>query len=77
MKSVNLLCLAAVYKTGNNALFDQYVEYSGIGEAQGGIRKSEMDDLCTLVDDMVNHGADRNNLDNYFAGYSIPQIGKE
>lgn len=77
MKSVNLLCLAAVYKTGNNALFDRYVEYSGIGEAQGGIRKSEMNDLCTLIDDMVNHGADRNNLDNYFAGYSIPQIGKE
>lgn len=77
MKTVNLKSLISVYLTGNPDLFARYIEANGISEAQRGMRKSEMDDIRVMVSLLEKNGADTGDLDNFYIGYSIPQIGKE
>ncbi len=67
----------AVYNTGDDELFRQYTYYNGIGLAQHGMRPAEMDDIDILMADMHACGACGEDFDNWFVGYSIPQIGKE
>lgn len=67
----------AVYNTGDDELFRQYTDYNGIGLAQHGMRPAEMDDIDILMADMHACGACGEDFDNWFVGYSIPQIGKE
>lgn len=77
MKPVNLLSLLAVYHANDPLLFKQYTDYNSIGMAQNGIREAEMEDLSTLISDMLEHKAYVDIFDNFYLGYSIPQIGKE
>lgn len=77
MKPVNLISLISVYATHDAELLGQYIGYHGIGTAQGGMRTAEMKDIISLIDDMTAGKADSEAFDNYFVGYSIPQIGKE
>lgn len=77
MKPVNLISLISVYATGDAELLGRYTGYHGIGTAQGGMRTAEMEDIISLIDDMEDERADDEAFDNYFVGYSIPQIGKE
>lgn len=77
MKAVNLKSLVSVYQTGNAGLFAHYVAANGISDAQQSMRKAEMEDIMALTALLENNGAKANDLDNFYLGYSIPQIGKE
>lgn len=77
MKAVNLKSLISVYLSGNADLFSHYVSANGISDAQQGLREAEMDDIIALSHEIENNGGDVRELDNFYIGYSIPQIGKE
>ena len=77
MKAVNLKSLISVYLNGDTDLFNHYVESNGLSPAQSGLRKAEMDDICSLVNILEANSADIGDLDNFYVGYSIPQIAKE
>lgn len=77
MKPISLKSLISVYNICNPDLFDHYVASNDISPAQNGLRKAEMDDICSLVKILEDNSAGVRDLDNFYVGYSIPQIAKE
>lgn len=77
MRAVNLKSFISVYQADNACLFGRYVAANGICDAQQGMRKAEVEDIISLVGYIEDNGADVRELDNFYIGYSIPQIGKE
>lgn len=77
MKAVNLYQFIDTWKNVDNSIFAKYQTYTGIGNAQNGIRESELNDLTKLTECLHNNGVIINNIDCFYIGYSIPQIGKE
>lgn len=77
MRAVNLRSFISVYQADDAYLFGRYVAANGICDAQQGMRKAEVEDIISLADFIEQNGADVGELDNFYIGYSIPQIGKE
>ena len=76
MKSVNLLSIIQAYKSLDEAQFSMMMCYYGI-DSKKGIRDYELNCIEALVDELVNDIDNISVVDNYYIGFSIPQIGKE
>lgn len=72
MKSINILSLAQANSSLEVECLASYLNYYGIE-----INNSELADLTTLVDALLNATDDKNIFNQFYVGYKIPQIGKE
>ena len=72
MKEINLISLKNANKTLSQELFKSYLNYFSIG-----IKSSEIEDLKSLIYILQSTSKNQLIFDNYFIGFSIPQIGKE
>ena len=76
MKSVNLLSIIQAYKSLDEAQFSKMKYYYGI-DTKKGIRDYELNCIVTLINELLNDIDNIFVVDNYYIGFSIPQIGKE
>ncbi|MEM0577270.1 DNA/RNA helicase domain-containing protein [Flavobacterium polysaccharolyticum] len=72
MKEINLISLLDAYRKLDTEIFNTYLNYYSIS-----IKKSELDDLSKLVNEIKQLNQKANIFENYFIGYIIPQISKE
>ncbi|NRG48225.1 hypothetical protein HRF87_26435, partial [Bacillus sp. CRN 9] len=72
MKPINLLSLLNANKNLTQEVFDLYISHFEIS-----IRKSELEDLSSLVEELLRDTKNVNLLERFFVGYTINQIGKE
>ncbi len=72
MKSINILSLVQAKASMDDKLFDDLVSFHKIG-----INDGEMEDLKQLVETVWGMLENPIHLNNFFVGYTIPQIGKE
>lgn len=56
----------------DTGVFDSYLNYNGIN-----IKMAELQDLEKLIQTITVVGANARDLDEFYIGYKIPQIGKE
>lgn len=81
MHTINLVSLLNAHEALNTAIFERYLNTFGINN----MREHEIDSLKLLVQNIAkcnipqdeDHIAGIYVLDEYYVGYSIPQIGKE
>lgn len=76
MRSVNLLSIIQAFKSLDKVQFSKMMCYYGI-DTKKGIRDYELNCIEVLVDELVNDIDNISVVDNYYIGFSIPQIGKE
>ena len=76
MRSVNLLSIIQAFKSLDKVQFSKMMCYYGI-DTKKGIRDYELNCIEALVDELVNDIDNISVVDNYYIGFSIPQIGKE
>ena len=74
MKNVNILSIIEAYRNLSSALFTKLLDSYGIVSA---IKDYELEGLEALVDGLLKTKDEFSIVDNYYLGYSIPQIGKE
>lgn len=74
MKSVNIRSIIEAYQNLNKALFRKLMDSYGINS---GIKDYELNSIASLVDTLLEIRNDISIVNNYYLGYSIPQIGKE
>ncbi|MCG6189107.1 DNA/RNA helicase domain-containing protein [Maribellus maritimus] len=72
MKEVNLLSLVQAHNKLEDSLYCEYCKYFGVST-----KANEIDDIRKYINKLINVSPDINVLDNYFIGYTIPQISKE
>lgn len=72
MKPVNIHSLLQAMTSLGEGVFDLYLNYNSIE-----IKKSELKDLEKFTQTITTVGANARDLDEFFIGYKIPQIGKE
>ncbi|REH00907.1 DNA/RNA helicase domain-containing protein [Flavobacterium aquicola] len=72
MKQVNLISLLSAYKDLSKESFSSYLTYYNIN-----VKTSELNDLSALVNTFLSINTNVILFDEYFVGYSIPQISKE
>jgi hypothetical protein len=72
MKSVNIYSLLQAKASLNEDCFNSYLRHHGIA-----IKLAELEDLEALVNVIRGAGCSVVNLENFYVGYKIPQIGKE
>lgn len=72
MKPVNIQSLLHARASLDAGTFDSYLNYNGIV-----IKAAELQDLEKLTQMLEKAGAKVGNIDEFFIGYKIPQIGKE
>ncbi|KGY07044.1 DNA/RNA helicase domain-containing protein [Vibrio sinaloensis] len=72
MKSINILSLVQANASLDHTHFDDLVSFHKIG-----INDGEMEDLKQLVETVWGGLENPIHLNNFFVGYTIPQIGKE
>lgn len=70
MRQINLISLCNICK--NKALENNYLEFSKIK-----IKPEEISDFNRLITELQKHIINKYIFDDYFVGFSIPQIGKE
>lgn len=74
MKAINLLSLLSAKLDLKTENFIQYIEQFGINPK---IRTTELEDLQSLVTEMLNLTDSFHIVNNYYVGFMIHQIGKE
>ncbi len=74
MRSINILSLIQAHETLDTSLFKNFLSCHGIKSA---IKDYELDCVKSFMHALLNAYDDVSVLDNYYIGYSIPQIGKE
>lgn len=74
MKNVNILSIIEAYRNLSSVLFTKLLDSYGIVSA---IKDYELEGLEALVDGLLKTKDEFSIVDNYYLGYSIPQIGKE
>lgn len=74
MKNINILSVIEAYQKLDTALFRKLMESYGINS---GIKDYELNSIAALVDGLLKVEHDISVVNNYYLGYSIPQIGKE
>lgn len=74
MKSVNIRSIIEAYQNLNKALFRKLMDSYGVNS---GIKDYELNSIASLVDTLLEIRNDISIVNNYYLGYSIPQIGKE
>ncbi|OIQ17670.1 MAG: hypothetical protein BM557_08250 [Flavobacterium sp. MedPE-SWcel] len=72
MKEINLLSLIQAYKNLDESLYKKYIEYLKITP-----KKQELKDIECLIKTLQSIDCNIALYDNYFLGYTIPQISKE
>lgn len=72
MRESNILSILNAFNTLTEEIFNSYKEYYSIN-----LRENELDDLFSFCNYLNSHTRNIELFDNYFIGYSIPQIGKE
>ncbi len=72
MKEINLISILSAFKNLDKGSFSSYLAYHSIK-----IKISELKDLQVFVDNLKMLSKNIALFDNYYIGYSIPQIGKE
>lgn len=78
MKSINLLSVIEAYRRLKAELFQKLMSSYGVRvDKMKGIKDYELDGIKALVDNIRKTNSDISIIDNYYLGYSIPQIGKE
>lgn len=78
MKNINLLSVIEAYRKLKVELFQKLMNSNGISvDKMKGIKDYELDGIEALVNNMLKTKDDISIVDNYYLGYSIPQIGKE
>lgn len=71
MKYINILSLAQAYRHLDREVYEKYLKHHGIY-----LKNEEVEDLESLLENLHN-SSNKNNLNGFFVGYKIPQIGKE
>ena len=74
MKHVNILSIIEAHQELNHALFQKLMNSYGINS---GIKDYELNALASFVRILLKTNGDQFIINNYYVGYSIPQIGKE
>lgn len=72
MKPVHIRSLLQAKASLNAEIFDSYLSYSGTD-----IKMAELKDLDKFTQTITAAGANAKDLDAFYIGYKIPQIGKE
>lgn len=72
MKPANIYSLLQAKASLNEDSFNSYLKHHGID-----IKKAELEDLEALAKTIRGAGCRMVDLDNFYVGYKIPQIGKE
>lgn len=72
MKDANLLSLVSAFKTLEKKTFDNYLKYHSIS-----FRENEFEILNNLVSSFLKLRPNHKIFENYFIGFTIPQISKE
>jgi hypothetical protein len=72
MKEVNLISLVQAYKSLSQPLYESYLSIFKVSP-----KENEIDDLYSFINQLRKISPDINVFDNYFVGYTIPQISKE
>ena len=74
MKSVNILSIIEAYRKLSNTLFQKLMNSYGI---ISGIKDYELNGIESFVNELLKIKNNITIVNNYYLGYSIPQIGKE
>ena len=74
MKHVNILSIIEAHQELNHALFQKLMNSYEINSA---IKDYELNALASFVRTLLKTNGDQFIINNYYVGYSIPQIGKE
>ena len=78
MKNVNLLSVIEAYRKLKTELFQKLMSSYGVNvDKKKGMKDYELDGIKALVRNIQKTSSDTSVIDNYYLGYSIPQIGKE
>ena len=78
MKKINILSIIEAYRKLNQNLFQKLMNgYGIIVDNTKGIKDYELSAIEHLVNNILQTKNDLFIVDNYYLGYSIPQIGKE
>tara|TARA_R110002049_G_scaffold213604_7_gene385055 strand:- start:487 stop:1971 length:1485 start_codon:yes stop_codon:yes gene_type:complete len=72
MKSINLLSIVQAYNSLTPLLFRKYLDYFNAN-----VRDGEVEDIEKFIFQLSQFNPRINIFDNYYLGYTIPQIGKE
>ncbi|MFF2455149.1 ATP-binding protein [Peribacillus simplex] len=72
MKPINLLSLLSANRKLTPEVFNSYISHFDIK-----IKKSELEDLRSLVTELLGKIKEVNILERFYVGYTINQIGKE
>ncbi|MCQ4699070.1 DUF2075 domain-containing protein [Paeniclostridium sordellii] len=73
MKVINLISVLNANNDLSKELFNKYLKCFGID----GIKKSELEDISSLVESIKTHSRRLNIFDGYYIGFTINQISKE
>lgn len=74
MKNVNILSIIEAYRKLSNTLFQKLMNSYGI---ISGIKDYELNGIESFVNELLKIKNSITIVNNYYLGYSIPQIGKE
>lgn len=78
MKTISLLSVIDAYRTLDKPLFQKLMNSYGImAGGMNGIKDYELDCIEALVNRLCETGHDLSVVNDFYLGYSIPQIGKE
>lgn len=72
LKKLNILSLIQTYQNFSEDGFKKYLNYH-----DADLKDAEINDLAALVKSLIDNGCSAAELDHFFLGYKIPQIGKE
>lgn len=78
MKNINILSVIEAYRRLDRVLFQKFMSsYGVIVDNLKGIKDYELDGIEALLKNIQEADDDISIFNNYYLGYSIPQIGKE
>lgn len=72
LKKMNLQSLSQAQQSLTGDGFKNFISYHEVK-----LKAGELDELTALVSLLIGYGCTTTDLENFFVGYTIPQIGKE
>jgi hypothetical protein len=72
MKNINILSLVQAFSSLQEGSYTNFLSYYGIK-----IKNEEVKDLASLVEILSTQTSNKDNFNQFYVGYLIPQIGKE